>query len=65
MGLEFQPGRRQFVKFTFFKLMPEWRRLDHIQRDRQIDEFRTVGERWTERNLVRCYSTVRVAMWTS
>ena len=58
MGLEYQPGRRQFVRFTFFKLMPEWRRLDRIERERHLDEFRSVVERWAERNLVRCYSTV-------
>jgi len=53
-----QPGRRQFVKFTFFKVMPEWRRLDEIERERQLAEFRAVIEDWSERNLVRCYSTM-------
>ena len=32
-GSPFQPGRRQYVKFTFFKVAPEWRRLDPIARD--------------------------------
>ena len=58
MALEVQPGRRQYVKFTFFKLLPEWRRLDDALRDRHLAEFRDVVERWTERNLVRCYSTM-------
>ncbi|MFL5761054.1 MAG: chlorite dismutase family protein [Thermomicrobiales bacterium] len=58
MGLESQPGRRQYVKFAFFKVAPEWRRLDVTTRDRQLAEFRDVVEEWTERNLIRCYSTV-------
>lgn len=58
MGLEIQPGRRQFVKFTFFKVMPEWRRLDELERDRQLAEFHQVVEDWSERNLIRCYSTM-------
>ncbi len=53
-----QPGRRQFVKFTFFKVTPEWRRLDALERDRQKEEFRAVVEEWSGRNLVRCYSTI-------
>ena len=56
--MEMQPGRRQFVKFTFFKVASEWRRLDDRERDRQIAEFQGVVEQWNGRNLVRCYSTV-------
>ncbi len=56
--VQVQPGRRQFVKFTFFKVSPEWRRLDSLERDRQKEEFRAVVEEWAGRNLVRCYSTV-------
>ena len=51
-------GRRQYVKFTFFKVAAEWRRLDPVERERQIDEFRAVIEAWAERNLIRCYSTI-------
>ena len=53
-----RPGRRQFVKFTFFKVAPEWRRLDPSERERQLTEFRDVVEGWQGRNLIRCYSTV-------
>ncbi len=56
--MQVQPGRRQFVKFTFFKVSPEWRRLDSLERDRQKEEFHAVVEEWAGRNLVRCYSTV-------
>jgi chlorite dismutase len=51
-------GRRQAVKFTFYKVAPEWRRLDRVERERQLAEFRAVVEAWAGRNLVRCYSTV-------
>jgi chlorite dismutase len=51
-------GRRQAVKFTFFKVAPEWRRLDRIERERQLAEFRGVVEAWSGRTLVRCYSTM-------
>lgn len=57
-GLEFQPGRRQYVKFTFFHLDPAWRRLDAVERDRHLAEFQAVVEAWEERTLVRCYSTI-------
>ena len=53
-----QPGKRQFVKFTFFRVASDWRRLDPLSRDRQKTEFREVIEDWAERNLIRCYSTV-------
>lgn len=57
-GFQPRPGKRQFVKFTFFKAAPEWRRLDGDERDRQIGQFAGVVEAWSRRNLVRCYSTV-------
>lgn len=50
--------RRQFVKFTFFKVEPAWRQLDLDERERQMAEFAGVVEAWQERGLVRCYSTV-------
>ena len=56
--MDFQPGRRQYVKFTFFKLAAEWRRLDPMERDHHLAAFRTVVDDWMGRNLVRCYSTV-------
>jgi len=57
-GMALQPGRRQYVKFTFFKVAPDWRRLDAIERDQQIAAFRDLVEDWRGRNLVRCYSTI-------
>lgn len=57
-GMELQPGRRQYVKFTFFRVAPEWRRLDEIEREAQIAEFRDVVGVWRGPTMVRCYSTI-------
>ncbi len=57
-GFEPRPGKRQFVKFTFFKVAAEWRRLDNEERERHIAELSAVVEEWDGRNLVRCYSTM-------
>lgn len=56
--MELQPGRRQYVKFTFFKASPEWRRVGPDLRARQKEEFTSIIEDWSGRNLIRCYSTV-------
>jgi chlorite dismutase len=53
-----RPGKRQMVKFTFFKVAREWRLLEPEERERQITEFAGMVESWAERNLVRCYSTM-------
>jgi len=53
-----QPGKRQIVKFTFFKVAPEWRRLDARERERQIAEFGEIVDAWSRLNLIRCYSTI-------
>ena len=58
MPLAPQPGRRQYVKFSFFHVDPAWRRLDPMERDQQKAEFRAVVEAWAERGMVRCYSTI-------
>jgi chlorite dismutase len=46
------------VKFTFFKVSPEWRRLETDERERQMAELTGVIESWAEKNLIRCYSTM-------
>lgn len=57
-GLVPRPGQRQFVKFTFYRVAPEWRRLPEEERARQTAEFAGVIASWAARTLVRCYSTV-------
>jgi chlorite dismutase len=57
-GFQIRPGQRQMVKFTFFKVAPEWRLLDVAVRDSQLAEFADVVDSWSGRNLIRCYSTM-------
>lgn len=57
-GFQLRPGQRQTVKFTFFKVAPEWRQLDPTTRESQLAEFAAVIEDWSHRNLIRCYSTM-------
>jgi chlorite dismutase len=58
MPLEYQAGRRQFVKFSFFKVAPEWRRLDQLTQDQHLNQFAGAIEQWSERTMVRTYSTI-------
>ncbi len=51
-------GQRQFVKFTFLKVAPEWRRLSIAERDQQMAEFVNVIDDWSARNVIRCYSLI-------
>lgn len=51
-------ARRQFVKFSFFKVAPEWRRLEAATRERQAAEFGDLVRTWQARNLIRTYTTV-------
>lgn len=53
-------ARRQVVTFTFFKVMPEWRRLSTNERAIMRGEFAKVVDKWThgEDMSVLCYSSV-------
>ena len=57
-GFQPRPGQRQLVKFTFFKVTPEWRRLAVDEREHHIAEFASMVTAWAQHNLVRCYSTM-------
>jgi len=58
LGFQPRPGQRQLVKFTFFKVAPEWRRLPEGEREHHITEFASMVTAWAQHNLVRCYSTM-------
>ena len=58
LGFQPRPGQRQLVKFTFFKVAPEWRRLAEGEREHHIAEFASMVTAWAQHNLVRCYSTM-------
>lgn len=54
------PARRQIVCFSFYKLMPEWRRLPQAERDAHKRAFAAVIEKWNKPGefLTLTYSTI-------
>ena len=53
-----QEEARDFVKYSFYKVSPEWRRLSRQERERSKEEFAaTLGE-FTDRISVSSYSLV-------
>jgi chlorite dismutase len=53
-----QPAPRQLVRFAFYQVMPEWRRLDQAQRVRHREEMAQVIAQHTSQLLVRTYTLV-------
>ena len=51
-------GRRQVVKFSFFRVDPSWRALAEEQRQSAKDDFSAAVERFADRLQVRSYSVV-------
>ncbi len=51
-------GRRQVVKFTFFKVDPLWRRLPKEERERGKAQLCAVVEEFGDRLMIRSYSLV-------
>jgi chlorite dismutase len=50
--------KRQFTRFAFFKVAPEWRRLPAEERERQKQEFAEVIGHLREQMMVMGYSTM-------
>lgn len=50
--------RRDFVKYTFYKVQPEWRRLPVTERDVAKDEFAAVAAEHADRVALNTYSLV-------
>ena len=51
-------AERHFVKYTFLKLDPAWRRLDAAERSAHKREFIAACEDFAEQRLLRAFSTV-------
>ena len=49
-------GTRQFVKYTFFKVDPQWRRLPHGERERSRSEFVAVVDEFASQMSINSYS---------
>jgi chlorite dismutase len=52
------PRERHFVKYTFLKVDPAWRRLDADERATHKREFLAACEDFSEERLLRAFSTV-------
>ena len=53
-----QDGRRDFVKHSFFKVAPEWRRLSLEQREHGKSQFAEVVAEFSDRMTLASYSLV-------
>ncbi len=53
-----QDGRRDFVKYSFFKVAPEWRRLSPGERSHSKREFCEVVAEYSDRITMASYSLV-------
>ncbi|MEX1254674.1 MAG: chlorite dismutase family protein [Dehalococcoidia bacterium] len=53
-----QPTRRQYVKFTFFKVDPSWRRLRPDEREQAKQDLCRAVESYGDRLLIRSYSLI-------
>src|SRR5271157_3674693 len=51
---------REFLKYTFFKVDPQWRRLGEKEREAGKREFPAVYEQASKRVLVKSYSLVGI-----
>jgi chlorite dismutase len=64
-------AHRHFVKFTFLKVDPAWRRLPQAERERHKDEFVSACEDFAEDRFLRAFSLVGtrgdadLMLWTS
>jgi chlorite dismutase len=53
-----QQGRRDYVKHSFFKISPEWRRLPPGERDHSKKQFAEVVAKFSDRLAMASYSLV-------
>ena len=56
-GASDAPTRRQIVKFSFFRVAPEWRQLSPEDRDAGKQEFCDAVDRWADKLQVRSYTS--------
>ena len=55
-----QAAERQFLKYTFFKVDPQWRRLSGEQRSSSKREFTTLVNDFAKHNVLKSYSLVGI-----
>ena len=52
--------KRQFVNFRFFRVLPEWRRLSEVEKDKGRKEFAEVVKRYQAKIIILSYSLVGI-----
>lgn len=57
-GASLTREHRQFVRFAFYRVDPAWRRLSAAQRGAARTQLSGIVDAWSERILLRTYSTV-------
>jgi len=55
-GAQGEGGPREFLKYTFYKVRPEWRLLDSERKKKQKSEFAALVHDLEEEVTLRCYS---------
>ena len=53
-----QENQRDFVKYSFYKIDPSWRRLSSKERDEHKSEFYSVIAEFADRMTISSYSLV-------
>ncbi len=66
-----QSTQREFLKYTFFKLDSEWKRLDERQREIDKQNFSLLVQKFSAENVLKSYSLIGIRgdcdflLWTA
>ena len=66
-----QSTQREFLKYTFFKLDSEWKRLDERQREIDKQHFELLVKNFSAKNILKSYSLIGIRgdcdflLWTA
>jgi chlorite dismutase len=55
-----QATEREYLKYTFFKVDPDWRRFDGANKSAAKQEFASVVERFGKQNILSSYSLIGI-----
>ena len=55
-----QGNQRQYVKYTFYKLDPQWRRLSSEEKRQGKEEFLSIIDEFSDRMFIKSYSLVGI-----
>jgi chlorite dismutase len=55
-----QLTQREYLKYTFFKVDPQWRRIESKHKSQARQEFASIVNRFSEQNILASYSLVGI-----